>query len=401
MKRLITLLLFALILTPLTAQSPNPKVDAVRQRMQKFVDAGEISGAVVMAGGRDGVLFQEAIGLADITTNTPMKTDTIFRIASMTKPITCMGIMILAGEGKLTPDDPVEKYLPEFKGQMLITARDKDNKDKVTLGTPERPITLRDLMTHTSGLNGTYGKDFPDVYTKRQFTLAETTAGIAKQPLQFAPGSKWSYCNPGIDTLGRVIEVVSGMSYDTFLKKRIFDALQMQDTTPYPTAGQLARTAITYAKTEGKLVPAKNTLIDYVKDAKHPIPAGGLYSTAGNLAKLCTCLLNQGRSGDIQVLGRMSLAAMTKTQTGDIKTGFTDGMSYGYGFAVVKEPQGVTAMLSPGTFGHGGAFGTQYWIDPKQNLYMILLIQRSNLGNSDGSEIRKEFQRLAVEAVKK
>jgi CubicO group peptidase (beta-lactamase class C family) len=390
-------LIVAIIVTlPAFAQSPNPKIDAVRLRMQQFVNDGEIAGAVVCSGTAKGDLLLESVGLADVESKRAMTADTVFRIASMTKPITAMGVMLLAEDGRLSPDDPVEKYLPEFKGQMLSVK----TGDTTMLVTPDRPVTLRDLMTHTSGLNGNYGSAMAAAYTKRNFTLAETTAAVAKMPLVFPPGSKWSYCNPGIDTLGRVIEVVSGRPYDKFLKDRIFDPLGMTNTTPYPNAEQLAKCAITYSKQEGKLVAAKNTLIDFEKDAVHPIPAGGLFSTAGDLAKLYRCLLNKGTLDGKTIIKPETLALMTRTQTGDIKTGFTEGMSYGFGFAVVKSPLGVTAMLSPGTFGHGGAFGTQGWIDPVQGAYFILLIQRNNLGNSDGSSIRGQFQTLAVDALK-
>lgn len=361
-------------------------------RMKEFVDSGEIAGVVTVVGNSKGVIDQFDYGRADIASKKDMQKDTLFRIASMTKPITALGIMILADEGKLSPDDPVEKHIPEFKGQKL--------KAGTELKDPARPITLRDLLTHTAGLPN-YPAEAADVYQKRNRTLEETTALIAKQPLVFEPGSKWSYCNPGIDTLGRVIEVVSGQPYHVFLQKRVFDPLGMKDTTFYPNSEQVAHTATIYSKKDGQLVAAKNLVVELPKDAKHPIPAGGLYSCAGDLAKFCQAMLHRGTVGNARIISDKSFAEMTKTQTGDIKTGFVDGMSFGYGFAVVKEPKGVTAMLSPGTFGHGGAFGTQYWIDPKQDLFVILLIARSDLANGDASPMRQELQKLAVEALPK
>lgn len=364
----------------------------ITERMHKFVESNDLSGAVTVVGRASGVVSHDAVGQADIDKKKSMEKETLFRIASMTKPITALGVMILADEGKLSPDDPVEKYLPEFKGQML--------KLKDELKAPARPITLKDLLTHTCGLPN-YPAPANDVYQKRNMTLEQTTALIAKQPLTFEPGTKWSYCNPGIDTLGRVIEVVSGEPYQTFLQKRVFDPLEMKDTTFFPTPEQVARTAVVYNKKDGHLVPPPTLILELPKDAKHPIPAGGLYSSAGDLAKFCRAMLGKGALGKARVVSEKNFAEMTKTQTGDIKTGFVDGMSFGYGFAVVKEPKGVTAMLSPGTFGHGGAFGTQYWIDPKQDLFVILLIARTGLANGDASVMREEFQKLAVEAIKK
>jgi CubicO group peptidase (beta-lactamase class C family) len=339
----------------------------------------------------------------------------------MTKPVTAIGIMILADEGKLDPNDDVAKYLPEFTGQMLLVpatpATGATNGTPITLKKPARPVKLRDLLTHTSGV-ANYPTGVNDVYTKRNRTLAETALATALQPLQFEPGTRWSYSNPGIDTLGRVIEVVSGESYESFLQKRVFDPLGMKDTTFYPTKDQLRRLAVTYGKDKtGKLVAVGNTLIALPPNPKHPIPAGGLVSSGADLSRLYRMMLNKGEpvpslggtgraspKGELdgkRILSEKAVAEMTKLQTGDIKTGFVDGMGFGYGWAVVREPKGVTAMLSEGTFGHGGAFGTQGWIDPKQDLFVILLIQRTGLTNGDASPMRQALQELAAEAVKK
>jgi CubicO group peptidase (beta-lactamase class C family) len=281
---------------------------------------------------------------------------------------------------------------------MLAASRDKET---VTLKKPSRPITLRDLLTHTSGLPGALGPGLADLYTKRNRTLAEAVMAFSQRPLDFEPGSKWAYCNPGIDTLGRIIEVASGQSYEDFLKKRIFDPLGMTDTTFYPTKEQRERVAITYAQKDGKLVAAANTLIDLPAGARYPIPAGGLYATGADLAKLYQMMLGQGTLGKVRILSPESVAAMTKVQTGELKTGFTEGMGFGFGWAVVRTPQGVTETLSPGSYGHGGAFGTQGWLDPHKDLFVILLIQRTGLANADASKMRQELQSLAVSALKK
>jgi len=315
--------------------------------------------------------------------------------------------MILADEGKLSVDDPVEKHLPEFKGQRIVTEK---SGDTLTLKMPSRPITLRDLLTHTSGLPGAPPAGLADLYPKRNRTLAEGTLVYSQQPLEFEPGSKWAYCNTGIDTLGRVIEVVSGKSYEDFLRDRVFIPLEMKDSTFYPSSEQLARLAQTYDQKDGKLIPTPHSLVGTPVGAKYPIPAGGLYSTAGDLAKLYQTMLARGMRGEKRtlsddsiekrILSEASVEAMTRLQTGDLACGFVPGMGFGYGWAVVKEPQGVTAMLSPGTYGHGGAFGTQGWIDPKQDLFVILLIQRMGLPNADGSDLRRDLQTIAVSAVK-
>jgi CubicO group peptidase (beta-lactamase class C family) len=364
----------------------------IRERMHPFVDQGEISGAVTLVGDRDGVVSLEAVGLRDVEHGLPMRADTLFRIASMTKPITAIAVMMLADEGKLAVDDPVEKHLPEFRGQMMVASKDEGS---ITLKKPPRPITLRDLLTHTSGLPGAPPPGLADLYARRNHTLAEAVMAFSQRPLDFEPGSKWAYCNTGIDTLGRVVEVASGRSYEAFLKERIFDPLGMADTTFYPSPEQLARAAVTYERKGGELRPVASSLIGPPSGAKYPIPAGGLYSTAPDLARLYRVMLGRGAADGRRLLSEASVAEMTRLQTGDLVTGFVDGMGFGLGWGVVRRPSGVTEMLSPGTFGHGGAFGTQAWIDPTRGRFAILMIQRAGLRNGDASDMRRELQRAA------
>jgi CubicO group peptidase (beta-lactamase class C family) len=361
--------------------------------LQPFVDQGEIAGAVTVVGRSTGIVSHEAFGKLRLDSSQPMPKDAVFRIASMTKPITALGIMMLVDQGKLTVDDPVEKHLPEFKGQMQVVKREGDT---LILKRPERPITLRDLLTHTSGLTGQLPAGLSNLYTKRHHTLAEAVMAFSQRPLEFAPGSKWSYCNPGIDTLGRVIEAASEMPYEEFLRKRLFGPLGMADTTFYPTPEQTQRLAGLYDRKEGKLTPTTNPILAVPAGAKYPVPAGGLYSTGPDLAKLYQMMLNKGRWGTTQIVSEASVGEMTRVQTGELKTGFVPGMGFGFGWAVVREPQGVTSMLSPGSYGHGGAFGTQGWLDPMRDLYVILLIQRSGLPNADASPMRQALQEWAV-----
>ncbi len=369
----------------------------VTARFDKFVADGDLSGAVLLVGTKGKTVYEAAVGNRDLAADAPMKADTLFRIASMTKPVTALAVMLLADEGKLSADDAVEKHLPEFRAQWLVASREQD---VLTLKRPARTVTLRDLLTHTSSL-AAYPVGLSDVYLKRDRTLSETTVAVSQLPLQFEPGTKWSYSNPGIDTLGRVVEVVSGTSFEAFVQTRILDPLDMADTTFYPTAEQKKRVAVLYRKRDGKLAPTPDGLLALPAHPKHPIPAGGLYSTAGDLAKLYRFMLNGGEAGGKRLLSLKSHDAMTKTQTGDIPTGFVGGMSFGFGWAVVKEPKGVTETLAAGSYGHGGAFGTQGWIDPAAGRFFVLLIHRSDLVNGDASTFRAEFQKLAVEAMSK
>lgn len=313
----------------------------------------------------------------------------------MTKPITATAILMLQDEGKLSVADPVEKYLPEFKDQWLTAEK---SKDRLVLQRPARKITLRDLLTHTSGLTG----NAPEA--GRDLTLAELTLSYALQPLQFEPGSKWSYCNPGINTLGRIVEVVSGEKFSDFLDRRLFVPLGMKDTTFWPTEEQARRVAKAYAPTPDGQGLAE-TPVFFLKGpltsrARTAIPAGGLYSTAADLSRLYQMVLNGGTLDGRRYVTAASVKLMTSPHTGDLKAGFTEGMSLGLGWQVVRQPVGVTAMLAPGTYGHGGAYATQGWIDPTKEMIFVLLIQRAKLPNSDGAEIRRAFQEAAVAALK-
>ncbi len=360
--------------------------------MRRFVDEKEIAGAVAVVGDANGILALEAVGRRDVEADLPMKPDTVFRIASMTKPITAIAVMILVEEGKLELDDPVAKHLPDFNGQMMLGYR---QGDAYIARRAARPITLRDLLTHTSGLPDGPLPDSAERDAKPSTTLAESSANYGRRRLSFEPGSKWSYSNAGINTLGRVIEVASGMSYESFLKTRIFDPLGMVDTTFYPSPDQMKRLAMTYARDGGELQPVASSKVAPKAGERPPSPAGGLYSTAPDLAKVYRMMLTRGTFEGRRILSESAVAEMTRLQTGDLKCGFVDGMGFGLGWAFVKDPTGVTEALSPGSFGHGGAFGTQAWIDPKKGRFAVLLIQRVGLANNDGTLMRRELQRVA------
>ena len=223
--------------------------------------------------------------------------------------------------------------------------------------------------------------------------------GYAQQALKFPPGSRWEYSNAGINTLGRIVEVVSGQPYAEFLERRLFQPLGMKDTTFWPTPAQAKRIANSYQNQAGGS-GLEETGIYFIQgglsDRLRPAyPAGGLFSTAADVARFYQMMLSDGIWDGQRLLSSAAVAQMTRTQTGDIKTGFVDGMSWGLGFQVVKEPQGVTGMLSPGTFGHGGAYGTQSWADPQRDLVLVMMIQRAGLPNGDASDMRRVFQQSA------
>lgn len=361
--------------------------------LQHFVDGDEITGAVTAVVGPDGLIAVEAFGLADVAGKRSMGKDSMFWIASMTKPMTAMAVMMLVEEGKVKLDDPLEQYVPAFKGIQLKTAQG--------LVAPKRPVTVKDLLTHTSGIDtATVTPPGAPVDT---VPFADMCDAYARKPLVTEPGAKWTYNNNGINLLGRIIEVASGKPYADFMQERLFDPLGMENTTFWPTPDHLDVLAKPYAKdkTSGALVEAKNSRFSSpLHDPKRTaIPAGGLYSCARDLGQLYQMLLNGGELDGKRYLKAATLKQMTANQLGDLKgVSFAPGMRMGLGFHLVGEPQEVTESLSPGTYGHGGAFGTQAWIDPVKKRAYVLLIQRTDLKNSDGSDIRREFQKAAKEA---
>ena len=373
--------------------SADPVSVAVREAVQPLIDAGEISGAVTLVAHNGQVVSHEAMGVADLSTGRPMKKDDMFWIASMTKPLAGVAVMMLAEEGKLDIHDDLEKHLPEFQGLWMVAEK---SKDAMTLHRPARKVTLLDVATHTAGIGNV---NEPRAHS----TLAELVSMASQRPLEFEPGSRWKYSTMGTNVLGRVVEVVSGERYQDFLQERIFDPLGMKDTTFFPPQEKLDRMAKSYEK-DAETSKLKERTVYFVKgdlwDTQRTVkPGGGLFSTAEDLRRFYQMMLNKGVWDGKRILSAESVHELTRTQSGDIKTGFTEGMSWGIKFQVVKEPQGVTAMLNPGTFGHGGAYATQSWADPVNQTIYILMIQRRGFKNGDDSPVRKAFQAAAASAL--
>jgi len=365
----------------LAAQAPAKDI---ADALQPFVENHTIAGAVTLVADRDKILSLETAGYADLAAKKPMRPDSLFWIASMTKPVTATAVLMLRDEGKLSVDDPVAKYLPELAN--LKTAGGKPAK-----------LTLRHLLTHTSGM----GEATPQE-SRAARTLADLIPRYAERPLQFEPGTKWQYCQSGINSLGRIVEVVSGQSFPEYLQRRLFDPLAMKDTTFYPTREQMARLAKSYQAADGKLAETTIFILDGHDPAardRYPAANGGLFSTARDYGRFCRMLLNQGTLDGRRYLKPESVKLMSTIQTGDLKTGFTEGNGWGLGCCVVRKPQGATAVLSPGTFGHGGAYGTQAWIDPARQAIYVLMVQRSNFPNADASDVRRAFQEAAAATV--
>jgi CubicO group peptidase (beta-lactamase class C family) len=371
------------------------KFAAVPQKLQTFVTNGEIAGAVSLVATRDAVLHLAAVGRSDLASGRKLKTDDIFWIASMSKPVTAVAVAMLADEGKLSFDDPVGKYLPEF-GDMWVAG--EQTEQQRLLVKAARPVTLRDLLTHTSGL-GEYRVTDP------HWTLAAMSKVLAREPLRFQPGTRWSYSTAGMDVAGRVVEVASGTLYAQFLQKRLFDPLGMKDTTFWISPSQKKRFVQCYIRDaqSGKLRPATNTYMygGAVTDHERPPLGGaGLFSTAEDVAKFYQMMLNHGTANGRRILKPETVAEMTRKQTGDLRA--RPGMPWGLGFCVVEDPAQMeaNATLSPGTFGHGGAFGTQSWADPARGIIYVLMIERDKLQPTpDDSAMRRAYQQAVAAAL--
>jgi CubicO group peptidase (beta-lactamase class C family) len=386
---------------PAAAGLDPAKLAPLKSELQHFVDQHQMAGAVAMIGRRGHVGTVETVGFADMEKKAPMRPDTMFRLASQTKIATTVAVMMLEDEGKLSVEDPVEKLLPEFRGQLMVQNR---NGNTVTLVKPPRPIAVKDLLTHTSGMNCTIPPGFADLHRKNDRTLAEGVIAYSQQPLETAPGTVWKYCGTAFDTLGRIVEVVSGKPFDQFLEERLFKPLHMTDTTFNPTPAQRARLAVLYKKDGEKLVRGDGGQPQQPppEKLKYPTPSGGLYSTAADQARLYQMLLDHGTANGHRFLKEETVAKMTKVHFSapkGVKVGFTPGLGMGLGVQVVMEPTGVTENLSPGSFGHGGAFGTQGWMDPKRGMFYILMVQRQGFGDGDALPMRKTVQAIGAAAV--
>jgi len=326
--------------------------------VRPWLDQRALAGAVVLVTDRDGTLLHEAAGQADVAAGRPLARDSLFWIASMTKPITAAAVMILVDEGKVRLDEPVATYLPEFRDTWLTAEKDGG---RIVLRRPRRPITVRDMLSHTSGLPFMSPVETPTLDT---LPLAVAVRCYAQMPLLFEPGSAYGYANAGINTTGRIVEVVAGMPYEAFLDARIFQPLGMSDTTFRPTAAQVARIATAYRRDDatGSLVPVSIDQLKYPLDGpgRFPMPGGGLFSTAADCGRFCRMLLGMGAVGDVRILSEAAVREMRSRQTP----------------AEVKEAYGLGVQIrADGRYGHDGFYATDLAVDDAGGIATVWLVQ--------------------------
>jgi CubicO group peptidase (beta-lactamase class C family) len=377
---------------PEAAGMSAARVAAIPTRMKEYVDANQTAGIVTIVARHGKVAGFEAVGYQDLESKKPMRKDSMFRIASLTKPITCAGIMVLVDEGKISVIDPVEKFLPEYNG-MKIRGCSGLSAYGCTGVAPSRAINIEDLMTHTSGLEGNLNLQ----NGTQPATLADLAALGAKTQLLFDPGTRWNYSNIGYTALGRIIEVVSKQPYDTFLEQHIFVPLGMKDTSFFPPDEKLQRLATLYTLTDNGLKRAPNQF-GARKGPKIPMPAGGIISTAEDIFRFNMMMRNKGVLDGKRVLSSAAVTLMTTSHTGDLKAGWVPGVGHGYGYEVVRNAEGMFRYNSIGSYVKGGAFRTYEWVDPEKDLVGVFMMQLTNGGGDTADEINS-FMSMSAAAI--
>ena len=409
-KQISNLSIFLLLLFPFLLQAQeleratpeevgvsSKRIDRLTSILQSYVDQEKISGAVALVARRNKIIFYEAVGKSDLESNRVMKEDAIFRIASQTKAIVSVGIMILQEEGKLLISDPLSKYIPEFKESKVAVANDDGSYQIVKA---KREITLRDLLTHTAGIG--YGQGIASdlweeaeiqgwYFAHRDEPVLETVKRMGALPNDAQPGEQFVY-GYNTDILGAVIEVVSGKSLASFLKDRILDPLKMKDTHFYLPKEKEDRLATVYSsEKEGiKRAPDTGTMVSqgaYIKGPRKSYSGGaGLLSTAKDYAQFLQMMLNGGTYENHRILSRKSVELMTTDHLGAVSFPWTGGTGFGLGFSIATD-LGVRGQLGTiGEFGWGGAYHSTYWVDPSEELVVVYFTQLIPAQNIDDHE---------------
>ncbi len=386
------------------------RLERIGAVVQRSIDEKRLAGAVTLVSRRGHVVWYKAQGMADREAAKPMRTDNLFRICSMTKPITTVAVMMLYEEGRFLLNDPVSKYLPEFKNPKVLVKPDKGGEPYTIPATSE--ITIRDLLRHTSGLTYHWNGDLGPLYEKANVahgmlpydgTIEDSTKRLAALPLLFNPGSHWEYAL-GVDVLGRLIEVVSGKPLDEFFRTRIFEPLGMKDTYFYPPADKLDRlaTAYTYYSEKGLNRFPDTPIVEgpFVYSADYPYRGAkklfsggaGLVSSAADYARFSQMMLDGGRVGKERLLSRKSVELMTQDQVRSMNP----ELGFGLGFGVNDGKNPLGELGSFGEYYWGGFFYTGFTIDPKEQLIVVFMGQLHPTG---GLTLDRQINVLAHQAI--
>jgi CubicO group peptidase (beta-lactamase class C family) len=402
-------LLVVLLAGSLVAAGPTAKPEEVglsAARLQRITDmvqrriaAGELTGAVTIVARRGKVAHLSTQGVMDLDTRQPMTPASMFRIASMTKPVIGVSIMMLVEEGKLHLNDAVARFIPQFANMKVAVARPatggSEGPSFYTVPA-QRAITIRDLLTHTSGLgSGPMGdSEIAKVARKEGDTLSDYIPRLGGTVLEFQPGSRWSYSpGAGFETLGRIIEIAGGIPLDQFFQTRIFDPLGMRDITFWPTDAQMPRVASVYQRTPGGLSKTRMPN-DTMSRNVYFRGSGGLYSSAEGYVPLGIMLANGGELNGRRLLSRKSVEMLSAVHIPDTLPGRPAGEGFGLSVRVVSNHATRNTLLSDGTYGWSGAQGTHFFVDPKEQLVGVLMVQTPN-----NNEVRSEFEDLVAQSI--
>ena len=394
----------------------SERLGRIAGAIQKSVDDGRIAGGVSLVARHGKIAYFQAVGMADREAGKPMRRDSIFRICSMSKPMTSVAVMMLYEEGRFELSDPVSDYLPEFKHMKVLDPpwpQDKTSPPGKLLDA-KRPITIFQLLTHTAGLtypwNPRVGKAYRDAgvasgLKQQEGSIAEGVKRLATIPLLFQPGDDWEY-SLADDVLGRLVEVVSGMPFDKFLQERLFRPLGIKDTYFFPPADKVSRLVRAYAYDEQKgLHPILDDEVreeggfQYTADYPYRGPhtyfsgGGGLCSTAEDYYRFCQMMLNGGELNGVRILSRKSVELMSHNHV----VGKPDGANaYGLGFGTTSTPEQLTELGSVGSYNWGGFYFTAFVIDPKEDLIAIFMGQLNPAG---GLNLGSKAITLAYQAI--
>jgi CubicO group peptidase (beta-lactamase class C family) len=377
----------------------SERLARVHDVVKKHLDAGDVAGVVTLVARRGKIVHFEAQGYADLATKKEMRTDNIFRLASMGKPITAVAVMMLVEEGKIRLNDPVSAYIPEFAGQAKVAVPKTGGAEGIDLVDASRPITVRDVLTHGSGLmsNGPGARlAGDDARRKPDDTLATHIPRLGKVALDFQPGTLWRYSGlEGFDVLSRIVEVVSGQPFDQYLKERVFAPLGMPDSGFHFAGKQAERVATIYTRRAGEaLQPSPNQVLS----STYFSGAGGLATSPEDYLQFAQMLLNGGELAGKRLLGPRTVDLMVANHTGDMVNGQfgrpARGMGFGLGMQVVLDPVAADLWVSQGAFSWPGGSGVAFWIEPKEQLVSIYMIQ-----GGSGAELRRAFEIAVRQAI--
>jgi CubicO group peptidase (beta-lactamase class C family) len=388
----------------------SERLQRIGQMLERRIKAGEMAGAVAIVARKGKVAYQTAQGVMDLESKQPVTPATMFRIASMTKPVTGIAIMMMVEEGKVRINDPVSRYIPEFRGMKVAVAtgagagggRGAAPGPAAAKGAaPEfytmpaaREITVKDLLTHVSGLaSGPMSNStVQSVARKPGEKLADYIPRLGTTALEFQPGTRWAYsAQAGFDTLGRIVEIASGMPLDQFFQKRIFEPLGMKDITFWPSDAQWPRVASVYNRTNNTLT--KNNNPNTLSSDVYFMGSGGLISTAEDYIPFGAMLANGGELFGKRLLSRKTVEMLSAAHVPDTLPGRAPGEGYGLSVRVVTNHAARGTMLSDGTYGWSGAYGTHFFVDPKEGLTAVLMVQTAN------QEVNRDFEDLVAQAI--